>query len=75
MVLAMTLHALHLPQEAHKTWEKGLYTIKTNPEDFGPGNVARHGWIDWLIARALVNEAREQLGLAQEPDKSAFFTP
>jgi len=75
MVLAMTLHALHLPQEAHKTWEKGLYTIKTSPEDFGPGNVARHGWIDWLIARALVNEAREQLGLAQEPDKSAFFTP
>ena len=61
MVLSMAELHLQRPDEARAAWEKAMTTLKDNPPDYGTGSVSRHGWIDWLIAQALINEARSQL--------------
>jgi serine/threonine protein kinase/tetratricopeptide (TPR) repeat protein len=75
MILAMALQRLNNPQEARVAWDKGLTTIKNNPDDFNTTNLWQHGWIDMLIALSFVSEARTQLGIADLQDTTALLKP
>ena len=61
MVLSMAEQRLNQPAQAQAAWEQGIARLKDDPPDFKSGDLGRHGWIDWLIAQALVEEARTQL--------------
>ena len=58
MVLTMAELQQKLPGPAQEAWDKGMATLNANPPDFGSGSLGLHGWVDWLIAEALVKEAR-----------------
>jgi serine/threonine protein kinase/tetratricopeptide (TPR) repeat protein len=60
MVLSMAEQRLNQPAQAQAGWEQGIARMKNDPPDFKSGDLGRHGWIDWLIAQALVREAQAQ---------------
>ena len=58
MVLAMAHYQLKQTDEARATFAKGLEIVNANLPKLESGDIGG-GWIDWIIAHALMREAKE----------------
>ena len=57
MVLAMAHYQLNHAEEAHAALAKGIAIVETKLPQLETGDIGDY-WVDWIIARALMNEAK-----------------
>jgi hypothetical protein len=67
MVIAIAQHGLHNPIEARAAFARGMEIIETKLPKLESGDISEY-WYDWIVAHALMREARALIGGAGFPD-------